>query len=119
MMPARTAGEGMGWIRAVRQMAKAAVPPIVFLSLVGYFGWNATQGDRGLQAYALRQEQLKQVQAELDRVTQDRDAWERRVMGLREQRLDPDTLDERARAMLNVADPSDIVIPYGTGKRLF
>ena len=45
--------------------------------------------------------------------------WERRVSGRRDQRLDPDTLDERARAMLNVADPSEVVMPYGVGKRLF
>jgi hypothetical protein len=38
---------------------------------------------------------------------------------LRTQRLDPDTLDERARAMLNLADPNDVVVMYGSGKRLF
>ena len=101
-----------GWIRA------AAVPS-VFLALVAYFSWNATQGERGLRTYAMRQEQLRSVQAELDRTVLDRETWERRVAGLRTQRLDPDTLDERARAMLNVADPSDIVMPYGAGKRLY
>ena len=109
----------MGFMRAVRQQVRAAIPPLVFLGLVGYFGWHATQGDRGLQSYALRQEQLKQVQHELTRITTERETWERRVAGLRTQRLDPDTLDERARAMLNVADPADIVLPYGAGKRLF
>ena len=34
-------------------------------------------------------------------------------------RIDPDALDERARAMLNVADPADLVLPYGPGRRLF
>jgi hypothetical protein len=33
--------------------------------------------------------------------------------------VDPDTLDERSRAMLNLADPADIVVPYGPGKDLF
>jgi len=94
-----------------------AIAPAVFLGLVGYFGWNATQGERGSQAFAVRQEQLKMVQAELVRVSAERDMWDRRVTGLRTQRLDPDTLDERA--MLNVADPADIVVPYGAGKRLF
>ena len=106
------------WV-GVKRRLRAAVTPTVFLSLVVYFCWNATQGERGLQSYALRQEQLKSVQAELARVTLDKETWERRVMGLRTQRLDPDTLDERARAMLNVADPADIVVPYGAGKRLF
>lgn len=109
----------MSWSGALRRQTRAAVAPVVFLGLAGYFGWNATQGTRGSQAYAVRQEQLKMVEAELLRVTTERDMWERRVAGLRTQRLDPDTLDERARAMLNVADPSDIVMPYGVGKRLF
>ncbi len=109
----------MGIGRRIRQALRAIVAPTLFLALVGYFGWNATQGDRGLQSYALRQAQLKTVQAELHRVEAERDVLERRVAGLRTQRLDPDTLDERARAMLNVADPADIVFMYGSGKRLF
>jgi len=109
----------MSWTQALRRQAAAAIAPTVFLGLAGYFGWNATQGARGSQAYAIRQEQLKLVEADLVRVTTERDIWERRVTGLQTQRLDPDTLDERVRAMLNVADPSDIVMPYGPGKRLF
>lgn len=109
----------MGWVQGLKRRTVAVVPAMLFLSLVGYFGWNATQGERGLQAFALRQEQLQQVQANLARVIAERDTWERRVAGLRTQRLDPDTLDERARAMLNVADPADLVLPYGPGRRLF
>ena len=109
----------MGFWVGVKRWLRAAVTPAIFLGLVGYFSWNVTQGERGLQSYAMRREQLKSLQAELVRVTAERDTWERRVMGLRTQRLDPDTLDERARAMLNVADPADIVVPYGGGKRLF
>ena len=105
--------------RRIKQAVHAIVAPTLFLALVGYFGWNATQGDRGLQSYAIRQEQLKSVQADLQRVESDRDQLERRVAGLRTQHLDPDTLDERARAMLNVADPNDLVVMYNNGKKLF
>ena len=105
--------------KRIQQAAKAIVAPTLFLTLVAYFGWHATQGDRGLQSYALRQTQLVGAQAELHRVELERDLLERRVAGLRTQRLDPDTLDERARAMLNVADPNDLVFMYGAGKRLF
>ena len=109
----------MSWSGTLRRQARAAVAPAVFLGLAGYFGWNATQGARGSQADALRQEQLRTVETELLGLTTERDTWERRVAGLRTQRLDPDTLDARARAMLNVADPYAIVMPYGLGKRLF
>ena len=104
---------------AIRRQLRAAVAPSVFLALVGYFGWNVTQGDRGLQAFAIRQEQLKIVQSELLQVNAERDTLERRVAGLRPQRLDPDTLDERARSMLGVADPADVVVLLGGPKRVF
>ncbi len=109
----------MSFGRRVKAALRAIVAPTLFLTLVAYFGWNATQGDRGLQSYAMRQEQLKSVQADLKRVEGERDQMERRVAGLRGQRLDPDTLDERARAMLNSADPADLVVMYSGGKKLF
>lgn len=105
--------------KRLQRALKAVLPPALFLSLVAYFLWNATQGDRGLQAYAVEQGRLKAAQAELNRTLQEQTAWERRLAGLRSQRLDPDTLDERARAMLNMADPADIVLPYGPGQKLF
>ena len=106
-------------MRLIKQWLRSAIAPSVFLAVTAYFGWQATQGERGLHSYAMRQEQLKLVLADLDRTALDRDQWERRVAGLKTQRLDSDTLDERARAMLNVADPTDIVVPYPSGKKLF
>ena len=103
----------------VRRGLQSVAAPGLFLVLVGYFSWNATQGERGLRAYSVRQAQLKGVQAELRRAEQERDVLERRVAGLRTQRLDLDTLDERARAMLNVAAPTDMVVMYAAGKKLF
>jgi hypothetical protein len=41
------------------------------------------------------------------------------VSGLRSRHIDSDTLDERARAMLNLADPADIIVPYTPANRLF
>ncbi len=109
----------MPFAREMKRRLRAAVAPLIFLSLVGYFGWNATQGEHGLVAYAQRQEQLAEAQADQARVLAERDAWERRVAGLRRRHIDADALDERARAMLNLADPSDIIVPYGPSDRLF
>ena len=103
----------------IRRRTKSAVPPFIFLLLVAYFVWNATQGDRGLRAYAGRLEDLKVAQADLIRAETDLAGWERRVTGLRANQLDPDALDERARAMLNLSDPAEVVVPYGQGKRLY
>ncbi len=105
--------------RDLNRRAKAAIAPLVFLAITGYFGWSATQGNHGLVAFAQRQELLTQADAEHAVALAERDSWERRVAGLRANHLDPDTLDERARAMLNLADPNDVIVPYTAKDRLF
>ena len=90
--------------RMVRRRLRSVAAPAVFLLLVGYFLWNATQGAHGLHAYAERQQDLAAAQAELAQATPEAAIWERRVGGLRS-RIDGDALDERARAMLNLSDP--------------
>jgi cell division protein FtsB len=105
--------------RAIKRQLRSAIAPAIFLALVGYFGWSATQGDRGLSSYAQRQTLLATANAELAKAVAERDAWERRVAGLRNSHLDRDTLDERARAMLNLSDPNDVVVPYAPKDKLF
>ena len=109
----------MNIVRAAKRLAQAAIPPVLFLSLTTYFGWNALRGDHGLRSYALRQQQLVQYNAQLAAAQAEKHSWEIRVSGLRANHIDPDTLDERARAMLNLADPSDVVVPYGQASKLF
>jgi cell division protein FtsB len=105
--------------REIKRRIKAVVAPLIFLSLVGYFGWNAVQGDRGLMAYAQRKELLAEAQQDQAKAQAELEAWERRVRGLRSRNIDADALDERARAMLNLADPSEIIVPYAPADRLF
>ncbi len=57
--------------------------------------------------------------ADLTKSQTELEMWERRVSSLRTSRLDPDSVDERARATLNLADPADIIGCTGPGKRLF
>ena len=104
--------------RMMRRKARAAAAPVLFLLLVAYFLWNATQGQHGLRAYAERQQDLVAARAGLDRAHAELTVWERRVNGLRS-RIDGDALDERARAMLNLSDPQDVIVPYDKGQRLF
>ena len=105
--------------RTLKRKLRGMIAPLIFLSLVGYFGWNAAQGDHGLKAEAQRQDLLRLAKADLAKADTDRDAWERRVAGLRNNHLNPDTLDERARAMLNLADPTDIMVLYSPKEKLF
>ena len=105
--------------RELRQRFRAALPPTLFLAITAYFVWNAVQGERGLVAYSHRQDLLRQVVAEQTAAKVERDGWETRVDGLRPHHLNPDTLDERARAMLNLADPSDVIVKLGPQDKLF
>ncbi|AOW45986.1 septation inhibitor protein [Acetobacter pasteurianus] len=105
--------------RFIRRTVRAVVPPLVFLGIAGYFGWNATQGDHGIQAYRQQLGLLEQAKQSKQDAIAEQAAWHRRVNGLREQSLDTDILDERARAMLNMADRNDIVVPYDRRDPLF
>ena len=109
----------MSFGRAVKRQAKAAVAPSVFLLLTAYFVWSATQGEHGLRAYAVRQGDLRNALAEKARSEGDVATWERRVAALRNNRLDRDALDERARAILNLAEPTDIVVPLKPSEHTF
>ena len=105
--------------REIKRRLKAAIAPLIFLSLVGYFGWNAVQGNHGLVAYAQRQQILAQAQADQAQTQADKDAWNLRVAALRSRHLDADMLDERSRAMLNLANPNDIIVSYGPKDHVF
>ena len=105
--------------REIKRRAKASIPSVVLLAVATYFGWSATQGDHGLKKFAEQQDQLVLAKADLAQANSDLDVWERRVTGLRSSHLDSDSLDERARQMLNLANPTDIVVKYPAGKNLF
>ncbi len=113
--PQRRGGFG-AW---VARKLRAAVLPVLFLATSGYFVWHAVHGERGLIARDVRQERLQEARLELSRVQGELEAVERRVAGLRGDRLDRDQLDERARQLLNMVDRNEIVVPYEPGQRLF
>jgi cell division protein FtsB len=109
----------MSFGRELKRRARPVIAPTIFLAVTGYFAWNAVQGPHGLKASAAQQAVLIQAQAELAAAEAERDAWQRRVHALESDHLDRDMLDERARALLNLANPSDIIVQYGPKDRLF
>ena len=66
-----------------------------------------------------RLQDIAAARAVLARAENERDAMERRIAGLRGERIDRDQLDERARMLLNLVGKDELVIPYDPGKRLF
>jgi cell division protein FtsB len=109
----------MTFFRAVKRRIKEAVPPVIFLALTGYFGWNATQGELGLKSYAQQLALLDKATAARASAVLEQQSWRQRVEGLRDAALDADTIDERSRAMLNLAEPDEVVVPYGPNDKLF
>ena len=77
---------------------------------IGYFGVNAFTGSRGLHAQHRLEQQVGTMTDELARLKSERLYWQKRVALLRSSEIDPDMLDERARAMLDFADPRDVVM---------
>ncbi len=78
--------------------------------LIGYFWVNAHSGNLGLRAKQDLTQQETDLSRELEGLRTERQAWEHRVALLRPVSVDPDTLDERAREMLDYAHPRDLIL---------
>jgi cell division protein FtsB len=77
---------------------------------IGYFAVNAFTGNHGLHAQADLDQQMATLQGELTHLKGEHALWEHRVALLRTDRIDPDMLDERARALLGYVDPRDLTL---------
>lgn len=100
----RTLRSALG--RTIRQI----VGPVIGVSVVAYFAYHTVHGDRGLVALTHLQSEVARAQSTLDQVRGEREEMERRASLLRPDNLDPDLLEERARAVLNQSHPDDMVI---------
>jgi cell division protein FtsB len=78
--------------------------------LIGYFYVHAHTGNHGLMAKQDLDLHTATLIGELERLKAERALWERRVALLKSDSLDPDMLDERARAILNYTHPNDATL---------
>ena len=85
--------------------------------LIGYFGANAYSGNHGLKAKEDLDQQIAALSADLDHLKRERAQWERRVALLRADKLDPDMLDEQARALLDYVAPNDLTLMFAWGHK--
>jgi cell division protein FtsB len=82
----------------------------VCLSLLGYFGWHGYYGPRSFDHRDALAAEAAKLDAELARVRAEREALLRRVSLMRPQSIDPDMLDELARATLDYGKPADLIV---------
>jgi cell division protein FtsB len=84
--------------------------PLVGIAVIGYFVYHGLHGARGFWASKQLEAEVATLEQELTDLRRERAALENHVSLLRPESLDPDMLEERARVLLNVAHPNDIVI---------
>lgn len=81
---------------------------LVALLVLGAIG---VAGPSGLLAWGENARMLEQRQAEIVRLTAERDQLKNRVALLDPQHADPDLVGELLRSNLNMAHPDELVIP--------
>jgi cell division protein FtsB len=94
----------------LRAVLNALALYVIAALVIGYFGVNAYSGNHGLRARQDLDQQIAQLTDELASLKAERANWERRVVLLRPESIDPDMLDERARVLLNYADPRELTL---------
>ncbi|GGF14983.1 cell division protein [Aliidongia dinghuensis] len=102
--------------RHLRRQAHAIVGPLIGLTLACYFAYHLVEGDRGLIAWVRLTQQIRAAKVEQARVHEERLEAAHRVSLLRPEHLDPDLLDEQARAALNLIGPGEVVILNNDGQ---
>ena len=89
---------------------RAFLFPLLAIAVGGYFVYHLHTGDHGLEARAVLEKRKAVLAGELAGLKDVRARLERDVALLRPESLDPDMLDERARAILNLAHPDDLIM---------
>jgi cell division protein FtsB len=96
--------------RRRRSILTAFALYILAAAFIGYFAVNAFTGNHGLRAQQDLEQQMTSMKDELDTLKSERAEWEQRVSLLRSDRIDPDMLEERGRALLDYVDPRDVTL---------
>jgi cell division protein FtsB len=96
--------------RVLRRRLQLLLGPLLGLALTGYFAYHLVEGDRGLKAWFRLNREVQAATANLESIRGQRAALDLRVSNLRPDHVEPDLLEERVRATLNLVSPDDIVI---------
>lgn len=98
--------EGMTLGRAARGWSF----PLLVMALVVYFSYFAVFGNHGLLRWSKLDAAVEAKEAEFNKLRAERVALQRRVSLMRPESVDPDMLEEQARARLGLTEPDEVVI---------
>jgi len=94
----------------IRKRLKSSAAPILGLLAISYFSYHLIEGDRGLFAYLKLQQEVQKETAQLRLTEIEKTKLEKRIKLLDPENLDLDMLDERARDVLGLSGPDELVI---------
>lgn len=77
---------------------------------IAYFGYHALTGEQGVLNWIVVKNDIRIAEAELAVAVAEREALEDTAARLRSDSLDLDYVEERARAILNVAHPREFIV---------
>jgi len=83
---------------------------IIALSLSLYFAYHLIVGPRGYLELKQLEYQIEQVSAELDTLSVEREALEKKVVMMRPGSIDRDLLEERVRYILGYTNKEEYIL---------
>lgn len=95
---------------AARRSTRGLGFGLTVFALVAYFGYFAVYGNHGLVTWLRLDHEIATKRTELEQLQAQRGVLEHRVRLLRPESVDPDLLEEQARARLGLADRDEVVI---------
>jgi len=101
----------MGGSKRISGLIRRAAMPALALIVVGTFAGHAVAGPNGLLAWGGYHRALKERQAELAHLEQERAQLRHRSQLLDPRKADPDMADELVRKDLGLVRPDEVVIP--------
>jgi cell division protein FtsB len=104
-------------LRELKRQVHFVLGPVIGMALTGYFFYNLIEGEHGLLRWLSLTREIRAENANLEAVRAQRRALDLKVSDLKPNHLDPDLLDERVRATLNLVAPDEIVIMQPTASQ--
>jgi len=100
----------MGLWREIRRRSRSAITPVLCAGAIGYFGYYAIHGERGLNAYTRLSAAIEHTKSILTKTIAERRQLEHRVGLLKPDGLDLDMLEEQSRLVLGLARRDEVVV---------
>jgi cell division protein FtsB len=80
------------------------------IAFQGYLGYSVLTGQFGVERQDMLDGEIGDLSAQSASLSAEIESYRHKVSLLRSSRIDPDILTERARELLSMSDPDDIVI---------